>query len=125
MNREEGGFTVVEVLIAMIILSIGVLALASSAGAITRMMSNARAKTNATSYAQSMLDSVRTRAMATTPGCTNVPAATGSYAPSYGTTLAWQISALSPEERLVRVTVSWRNGRSTSSDQLVTLIYCN
>ncbi len=47
MSRNRRGFTIVEILVAVIVLSIGVLALAGTLGTITRMMSNGQQKTRA------------------------------------------------------------------------------
>src|SRR6185436_10991318 len=70
------GFTIIEVLIAIMMLSVGVLALASSSGSIARMMYFGQRKTDASALVQSVLDSMRYRANAATPMCNGLASGT-------------------------------------------------
>ena len=89
---SRSGFTIVEVLIAIVMLSIGVLALASSSGSVTRMMQFGRMKTDATAIAQSVLDSLRYRAAATSPKCTElVNGSLAANSPKRGFSTSWTL----------------------------------
>ena len=122
-RSSRGGFTIVEVLIAIVMLSIGVLALASSSGSITRMMHFGRMKTDATAIAQSVLDSLRYRAQATTPKCTSVVAGSQAIAPKLGFTTNWTVTT-SGDTRNVVVAVSYQVGPRQKADTLTTSLYC-
>ena len=75
-NRQ--GFTVVEVLVAIMVLGVGILALVGSSMLVTRMIGEGKRSTFATQMAQRRIELVRREAMRTTPQCTAVPAATGT-----------------------------------------------
>ena len=122
-RTSRGGFTIVEVLIAIIMLSVGVLALASSSGSITRMMHFGRMKTDATAIAQSVLDSLRYRAQATTPKCTSVVAGSQATAPKRGFTTSWTVTT-SGDTRNVVVAVRYQVGSRLRADTLNTSLYC-
>ncbi|HJR35471.1 MAG TPA: prepilin-type N-terminal cleavage/methylation domain-containing protein [Gemmatimonadales bacterium] len=122
-RSRKGGFTIVEVLIAIIMLSIGVLALASSSGSITRMMHYGRMKTDATAIGQSVLDSLRYRAQSTTPKCTSVVTGSQATAPKLGFTTNWTV-ATSGNTRNVMVAVRYWVGTRLRADTLRTTFYC-
>jgi len=123
MKRSaRSGFTIVEVLIAIIMLSVGVLALASSTGSITRMMHFAQAKTDASALAQSALDSMRYVANATTPRCTDLVSGTvGSH--KRGFTAAAQVTA-SGNLRDIRVVVNYQVGPQAKADTVSSSLFC-
>src|SRR5205807_3781590 len=66
MRRPESGFTVVEVLVAMIILTVGALALVQSAAGVTKMLRYGRLGTRAAVVASTRLESLRNDALSTT-----------------------------------------------------------
>jgi type IV pilus assembly protein PilV len=122
-RTSRGGFTIIEVLIAIIMLSIGVLALASSSGSITRMMHFGRMKTDATAIAQSVLDSLRYRAQASTPKCANVVAGSQTTPPKLGFTTNWTVTT-SGDTRTVLVAVTYQVGPRQRTDTLTTSLFC-
>ena len=122
-RSSRGGFTIIEVLIAIVMLSIGVLALASSSGSITRMMHFGRMKTDATAIGQSVLDSLRYRAQATTPKCTNVVTGSQVSAPKPGFSTNWTVTT-SGNSRNVMVAVQYWVGTRLRADTLRTTLYC-
>jgi type IV pilus assembly protein PilV len=122
-QSSRGGFTIVEVLIAVVMLSVGVLALASSSGAITRMMNFGRMKTDATAIAQSVLDSLRYRAAATTPKCTAVVSGSQSSSPKRGYSTSWNVQT-SGSSRNITVTVAYRIGSQAKTETLTTSMFC-
>jgi type IV pilus modification protein PilV len=125
MSRNRRGFTIVEILVAVIVLSIGVLALAGTLGTITRMMSNGQQKTRAATVAASILDSLRNKAYFSIPKCSGL--SSGSEAISrYGSRYAstWTISQnISGTSRDVRIVVSYRVGPRTLTDALISTIH--
>jgi prepilin-type N-terminal cleavage/methylation domain-containing protein len=123
-NRSQGGFTIVEVLIAIVMLSIGVLALASSSGTITRMMYDGRSKTDVAAVAQSVLDSLRTQAYsAGYPSCSALTSATGTP-PQPGMTVGWVVTGDPATQLDLKVRVGYRSGRGTRTDSVSTTLFC-
>ena len=53
------GFTLVELLVALMVFAVGMLGLAATAGSVTRMMGGARRQTIAATVAQSRLERIR------------------------------------------------------------------
>lgn len=62
MARPPRGFTLLEVLIALVILEIGVLALLATAGSATRLLGRARRATIAATFTSERLERLRTTA---------------------------------------------------------------
>ena len=56
---RRAGFTLVELLVAMMIFAVGMLALAATAGSVTRMMGGAKRQTMAAAAAQSRIERIR------------------------------------------------------------------
>ena len=121
---SRGGFTIVEVLIAIIMLSIGVLALASSSGTITRMMYDGRTKTEIAAVAQSVLDSLRTKAYGTTyPSCAALADGSAGIPPRPGMTVDWFVN-VNGEQMDIEVVVGYLTGRATRADTVTTSLFC-
>ena len=124
-RNSRSGFTIVEVLIAIVMLSVGVLALASSSGAITRMMNFGRMKTDATAIAQSVLDSLRYVAAATPTKCTALASGSQSTAPKRGFSTSWNVTTSGTgTSRDITVTVNYRIGSQVKSEILTTSMFC-
>jgi prepilin-type N-terminal cleavage/methylation domain-containing protein len=127
MKTPRGGFTIVEVLIAIIVLTIGVMALASSAGGITRMMSNGQRKTRSMSVAASTLDSLRQKAYSASPKCSGLVSGSSSTS-GYGSMIsrAWTVSAGpsgTTKDRSVVVITAYRVGPFGKGDTLLATLY--
>lgn len=118
--RREG-FTIVEVLIAIIMLSIGILALASTTGGITRMMSNGQRKTRSYTVATSLVDSLRNQAKQSCAGMVG-----GTSSNPVGITKTWTVSnsgsTNTPHD--IRVVTAYRVGTRTLGDTLLATVYC-
>lgn len=123
MSKNRGGFTIVEVLIAIVMLSVGVLALSSGAGSTTRMMVNGRNKTDVYAATSSLLDSLRV--IAKVASCA-IPA--GTVSRSDGISTVWTVTngPAGSTSRNIRVIASYRDGRRTTSkaDTLYATIHC-
>jgi len=109
------GFTLVEVMIAIVILTAGVLALAATSGGVTRLVSQGGRISGAAIAAEGRLEILRN----TTP-CTAIAGGTatdGSYA------LSWTVTT-NALLRTVVIQVSYPTGRSTRTDTYTTAISC-
>ena len=123
MRTRRSGFTIVETLVAVMILSVGVLALASSMGGITRMMSSGQRKTRATTISASILDSLRNKAYSASPKCSGLVNGTGTstlYGNKY--TTAWTVTGAGTS-RQITIRVAYRVGTRPQGDTLVSTIH--
>ena len=57
-SRDRAGFTVIEVIVAILVLTIGVLALAGTAAVVTKQMATGNRQTVASTIAQARFDSL-------------------------------------------------------------------
>jgi type IV pilus assembly protein PilV len=74
-RRARAGFTVIEVLVAVMILSVGVLALASTAGFTGRQINDGANRGKAASLAQARFESIASRRAS---GCNGIVAVGGT-----------------------------------------------
>ena len=120
-NRQ--GFTVVEVLVAIMVLGVGILALVGSSMLVTRMIGEGKRATFATQIAQQRIEWVRRRAMDTSaPQCSNVTAATGT-ATTDRITEEWVIT-VGTGTRSVTTRAIYPDGRGLDTVELSTIIGC-
>lgn len=77
VSRSRGGFTLIELMVSVVLLSVGVLALASTSGLVMRMMGGASQQVRAATIATSRFETLRSlqcssigSGAATTPGIT-------------------------------------------------------
>lgn len=118
------GFTLIEVLIAVIILAIGLLAMAGTTGAITRTLMVSRNATQAMQVGNLKLEELRAIAAATQPGCGAAGFASGGPATQQGVTYTWVVPA-GGSLRTVQVFVVYPLGRGrTKTDTLATNVSC-
>jgi len=124
MTRRDAGFSLIEVLVAIVILSIGLLALAQSSGSVTNMIGRSQQDSEAAATAQARIDNLRQTAAGTTPKCTSL-ASGSATGPAAGTTTAWTVSG-SGDSRTVVVVVTYRigGGRGTRSETIRTVLGC-
>lgn len=122
MKRPQGGFTLVEVLVAVVVLGVGVTALVGSSAMVTRMVGRGLMATRAAQRASSRLETMRRIAYSTSPRCTSGSFASGGPATTQGVTESWQLTGTNP--RTVTVTVSYKTARGTRTDVVTTLIEC-
>ena len=122
----ERGMTLVEIIVAIVILGIGLLVLAGGSVAVTQNLTTSGLASVATARAQAKLDEIRGIAASTTPWCGSANFI-GSAAPvTFGKiTLNWTINPSSGAERIVRVITQYAlpAGR-THTDTLRGIIGC-
>jgi prepilin-type N-terminal cleavage/methylation domain-containing protein len=112
MTRK--GFTLVELMIAIIILTTGILALAGTAGAITRMLSGGGRLGGSAVTAEGRFELLRA-----TP-CASLASGSAVEGPY---TVAWTVTT-SGYLRTIGLTVSYATGRGTRTDSYQTTISC-
>lgn len=124
MKRSTAGFTIVEVLMAVVVLGIGVVAMAGSSALVTRMIGRGQRATRAGEVAAQRLDSLRLIAYQTTPHCTSVISG-GPVTSPLGVKQSWVVSTPNAKSRKVALTLTYKNvlGK-TSTDVVTTIIGC-
>lgn len=125
MTGNRSGFTLVELMVSVVILTVGVLALAASSGAITRTLHGSRTATQASQVAARRLESLRAAGASTTPRCTSA-LFTSSAAAIYtnGVREEWVVP-VNGSNRVVQVRVTYPVGKSrTRTDTVATSVVC-
>jgi prepilin-type N-terminal cleavage/methylation domain-containing protein len=124
VTRSTKGFTIVEVLVAIMVLGVGVVAMAGSSALVTRMIGRGQRATRAGQVAAQRLDSLRLVAFSTTPHCTNVISG-GPVTSPLGVTQSWVVSTPATKLRRVDLTLVYKNARGTTKTETVsTIIGC-
>jgi len=123
VNRDRSGFTLIEVLMAVVILGVGVVALAGSSATVTRMIGRGRHETTAAQVASRRLEALRAAALSTTPRCTAGAFASGGPTVTDKVTESWVVP-VNGNLRTVTVTVVHPRARGTHTDVLTTRIEC-
>lgn len=126
MRQSERGLTLIEILVAIVILGIGLLVLAGGSVAVTQNLTGSGLSSVASARAQAKLDELRTIGASTNPWCGSVNFA-GSAAPqTFGKiTLSWTINPDIGAERMVRVITSYQlPGGLTRTDTLRGIVGC-
>jgi len=119
-NRQ--GFTIVEVIVAMMVLSVGVLALVSSSALVTRMIGTGKHSTIAAQVAERRLETLRQQARSTAVPCANF-GAVNTTATTDGMSEAWQVTVAGTQRNAV-ANVTYNVPRGTRTVTLRTIISC-
>jgi Tfp pilus assembly protein PilV len=126
-RHARGGFTILEVLIAVVVRGAGVLALASSSAVVSRIIGRGRTATITAQVAQAQQERLRAYAAATNPRCTSTRfrSAAGPEV-RQGVTLNWFVENSTNDVRPVEVYVTYPvpPGR-TRTDTLRTRVLCD
>lgn len=123
-RRSQRGFTIIEVMIAMVLLTVGVMALASGSAQVSRMIGRGRTDTMVADVLTSRADQLRRIAASTTPPCNAL--ANGNAVPVAGITESWTVlGAAGAMSRDVQLIVSYRSARRTHTDTTVITLYCD
>ena len=123
MKQASPGVTLVEVLVAVVVLGIGILALTASGAIVTRMIGRGKVETHAALAAARRVEMLRLAAGGTSPRCLSPEFASGGPVSNAGLTQSWTV-APTGKLRRVRVTVEYLTVRGSRSAVLETGIEC-
>jgi prepilin-type N-terminal cleavage/methylation domain-containing protein len=121
VKQARAGFTIVEVLIAVMILSVGVVAMAGSSALVTRMIGRAKSDTRAAQLATQRIEMLRVIAASTNPRCT---ALANGAATTDNVALAWTVVAPAGGGRNLVVTATYATPGGPQVETLTTFIEC-
>ena len=121
MRTDRSGFTLIEVLVAVVMLGLGVVALASSSAMATRMIGRGKMETRAAQMAGRRLELLRLTAYSTTPRCTAL--ADGGPQTADNVTESWTITGAGPT-RTLTVAVSHATVSGVHNDTLQSMVEC-
>jgi prepilin-type N-terminal cleavage/methylation domain-containing protein len=123
LRDARAGLTLIELMVSIVILAVGILALAAGSGAVTRTLTGARQATVATQLATLQLDQLRAAAGSTTPRCNSGNFASGGPVIRQNVTMNWTVTGTFRRE--VRVIFTYPTGGGASrTDSLATIIPC-
>jgi prepilin-type N-terminal cleavage/methylation domain-containing protein len=111
----RGGFSLVEMIVAIVLLSVGLLALAGTTGAVTDLMVDGARQTEAGSIAQRRFETLQGTA------CTSIAggsATTGVFGES------WTVTNVGSTSKRVSLTVTYTQYGSSKSQTFNTVIRC-
>ena len=119
----QRGFTLIEVMIAVVLLTVGVMALASGSAQVSRMIGRGRTDTMLGEVISSRADQLRRIAASTTPPCT---ALANGNATTSGITQSWTVlGAAGAVSRDVRLIMTYRTARRAHVDTTMITLYCD
>jgi Tfp pilus assembly protein PilV len=111
------------VLVAMVVLAVGVIALAGSTGMVTRMIGRGKVDTRVAQVASRRIETLRLAAASTTPRCIAASFANGGPVSADGITETWTVPAVG-KVRSIQVNVSYRTARGPRNASVMTRIEC-
>ena len=123
MKHLRVGFTLIEVLVAILVLGVGVLALVGTSAGVTRMIGRGKVETRAAQAASNRMETLRLSAEATSPRCADPGFASGGPVLSGGMTESWLVPP-SGTVRQVRVVVTYLTLRGPREAVLETALTC-
>lgn len=113
----ERGFTIIEVLIAIVVLTVGVMAMVTTAALTTRMVTQGQIDTEATALASQQFEVLR-RQGCPTAGATGGPTLIGPY------TVSWTAAASGTVGRRISVDVVQPTMRGPITRTYSTTFFC-
>lgn len=124
MTKNAFGFTLVEVLVAIVILSIGLLALGGATANVSKMAGYGKWSTAASQLAIRRLEAIRQLANSTTPACTSGALVSGGPVVAAGLTESWRIVGTG-STRVVEIIVSYPRAQRIVTDSVTTILRCS
>lgn len=122
------GFSIPEVLLAVVILSVGILAMMGSSAAGTKLIARGRRVTLATQLGTAVMDSLRLRSNEDLVACTDLTSNTTGYT-KQGTHVSWTIGAYVSTGRTgvrnVDVILRYTATGTTTLDSLTSIFKCD
>jgi prepilin-type N-terminal cleavage/methylation domain-containing protein len=123
VQRWSSGLTLIEVLVAIVVLGVGIVALVGGSSMVTRMIGRGKVETRAAQIASRRMESLRLSASSSSPRCTAVAFSSGGPAIHDGVTESWLVPSAGKLRR-VRVTVTYLTVYGPRSAALETGIEC-
>jgi prepilin-type N-terminal cleavage/methylation domain-containing protein len=123
MKRSSAGFSLVEVLVAIVVLGVGIVALVGSSAMVTRMIGRGKVETRAAQVASRRLETLRLAAYSTSPRCTAAGFANGGPVTTSIVTESWVVPTVG-KVRSVQVNVTYRTVQGSRTASLQTRIEC-
>ena len=117
--RDAGGYSLIEVMIAMTFLSIGLLAVGQMVPAGLAGITQARVRTNAVQAAQQRMDTLRSSEFS------SAALAAGTYSETQGNyTITWTITNNNPVpgSKRINMAASWQTKQGTQTSNLTTYV---
>ena len=125
MSRQnERGFTLAEVMIAVILLGVGVMALVSSSAMATRMIGRGKESTMAAQVGSARIEALRQLAASTDPNCTAAAFKSDSLTDASSHVKARWVVPNAGTTRNVTLFLTYRAARAQVTDTGYTTIYC-
>ena len=121
MNNR--GFTILEVVIAIVILSMGILGLAGTAASVTRMVGRSQQYGKAAALAAERFEILRAQAEPTPTVTTPCTALTGGTSTSGTYSVAWTIADVTNGKQIT-LTVTSKTARGTQTETFTQLVTC-
>ena len=122
MRRGSHGFTLVEVLVALVLLSVGVLGALGVVAALERQLWRTRARSRAATAMQSRIAELRSIAARTDPACLDLQSGTAGQPP--GPLESWVVTADGGgTARRVHASVRF-TGRGDVTDSVEAVVRC-
>jgi prepilin-type N-terminal cleavage/methylation domain-containing protein len=125
-QRSERGFTIIEIMLAVVVLTVGVMALVSSSALATRMIGRGGVSSQVTQVAAARAELLRTYAAQTSPGCTNanVKSDSATNATTHITEKWELLGAAGDATRDVRMSFTYRTPSGIRADTMYITLYC-
>lgn len=114
--KNERGFTIVEILVAVMVLTVGIMGLVTTAGLVTRMIGQGQRFTEASALANERVEVLRTQRCATVGSGTETR---GAYQ------INWRVAAAAGNKaRDIQVVVRSPTTRGSRTDTVETVQFC-
>jgi prepilin-type N-terminal cleavage/methylation domain-containing protein len=123
MIPKTSGFTLIEVMVAIVILSIGLLALAGATANVSKMVGQGKWTTAASQVATRRLETIRQIANSTNPACASSGLVSGGPLAAGGMTESWNISGTGGTRRVL-ITVTYPRAERLITDTVATILRC-
>lgn len=123
MIRSERGFTLAEVLVAVMILSVGLLAIAASSGSVYRMLGHGKLSTEVAHIVSTRMELLRRIANSTTPKCGSAALTSGVDTVFPNVVAQWTITGTGGSRDVV-IVVTTPAGHGPAHDTVRSTIDC-
>lgn len=117
------GFTLAEVLVAVMILSVGLLAIAASSGSVYRMLGHGKTSTEVAHIVSTRMELLRRIANSTTPKCGSASLTSGIDTVATNIIEQWTVSGVGGSRDVV-IVVTTPAGHGPANDTILGMIDC-